>query len=760
MMTSLRQKWISRPIMERIRHRMPSISDTERQALEAGGVWWDAELMSGRPDWSKLETLHRRKWSAAEQAFLDGPVAELCHVIDDWHISYELRDLPASMWQFLKDNKFFGMIIPPRYGGLGFSAAAHSEVICRIATCSTSVAVTVMVPNSLGPAELLLEYGTEEQKQHYLPRLADGRDIPCFGLTSREAGSDASAMVDHGVVCHGEFQGKRTLGMRLNWRKRYITLGPVATLIGLAFKLYDPDHLLGEQEELGITVALIPAATQGVKTGDRHYPAQQAFLNGPIEGTDVFVPLEYILGGQAQIGQGWKMLMSALAAGRSISLPSMSTACAKLAACSTGAYSVVREQFGMPISKFEGVQQRLAQIAGTTYLLDAGRQITAQALDLQEQPAVISAILKAHSTYRFREVIIDAMDVHGGKTICDGPNNYLGNIYRVVPVAITVEGANILTRSLIIFGQGAIRCHPFLLEEIKALEDPDREAGLKRFDALLFRHLRFQLTTLARAWFHAWTGGRFAATPERQHWVGRHYRQISRYSSALALLTECALLALGGKLKRKEFLSARIGDVLSELYLLSCVLRRFEQDQRPEDDRALVEWCMHKGLWKIDHSVQAVLANFPSRPLAWLMRFLLQPLGVLRHWPLDSLTRRCADLLTRPSSSRTRLVEGVYTARRDQGIGQLEEAFEQMMATTSLRARLKRHDMQSVAMALEQGIVTAEEAKRLAAAEAAVARALDVDSFSAEALRPARGQPTAREVAKRGERQPAWELQY
>lgn len=733
-MKGLRQKWMSKPIMERVRSVMPPLSATEQQALEAGNVWWDAELMSGKPDWSRLQQIAPRRWSSEEQAFLDGPVRELCRMIDDWHITYERRDLPDSIWQFLKVEQFFGLIIPKQYGGLGFSPSAHSEIVSRIATCSTSVAVTVMVPNSLGPAELLMEYGTKAQKEYYLPRLAKGEEIPCFGLTSPQAGSDASAMIDQGVVCYQEYQGKETLGIRLNWRKRYITLGPVATIIGLAFKLYDPDHILGEEENLGITVALVPTSTSGVEIGDRHYPALQAFQNGPTRGRDVFAPLDWIIGGKDQIGQGWKMLMAALAAGRSISLPSLSTAGVKLAACSTGAYCRIREQFGVPIGAFEGVQQRLAEIATTDYLLESALQITTGALDNGEKPAVISAILKAHSTYRFRAVINSAMDVHGGKTICDGPNNYLGNVYRAVPVAITVEGANILTRNLIIFGQGVIRCHPFLLGEIKALENPDTKAGLQQFDKLIYRHLWFQIGTLVRSWFHNWTGGRFASTPANAGTVAGHYRQLSRYSAALALLAEVTLLSLGGGLKRREFLSARLGDVLSELYLLSCMLQRYKNDGRPKEDKPLVDWNMDNGLALVQDRIHSILANYPSRPLAALLRFLLMPLGLTKGKPRDALTAQCAKLLLYPSATRNRLIDGVFLEHRQQGIGLVEEAFERISAVQPIRDKLAQQGCKTVQSGVEQGILSEKEARELTEADDAVLRAIEVDQFDASEL--------------------------
>ncbi|MET0674411.1 MAG: acyl-CoA dehydrogenase, partial [Bradyrhizobium sp.] len=466
---SFRRDFITKPIFGFAKRAMPAMSDTEREALEAGDVWWDADLFTGDPDWSKLLAVAPATLTDEEKAFLNGPVDELCAMLDEWKINWEWRDLPPEAWTFIKRHKFFGMIIPKEFGGLGFSPYAHSEVVRKISSRSLTAAVTVMVPNSLGPGELLMHFGTKEQQDRWLPRLADGRDIPCFGLTSPEAGSDAASMVDTGIICKGEFEGREVLGLRLNWHKRYITLGPVATLLGLAFKAYDPDHLVGDQEELGITVALIPTHLPGVEIGRRHLPSMQVFQNGPNWGRDVFIPLDYIIGGQARLGQGWKMLMTALAAGRGISLPSLSAAGAAYAARTTGAYARIREQFGISISKFEGIEEPLARIAGTAYLLDAARRLTCAALNQGRHPAVISGIMKLHATERMRIVIDDAMDIHGGKAVIDGPQNYMGSLYRAVPVGITVEGANILTRNLIVFGQGAIRAHPFLLEEMNAL---------------------------------------------------------------------------------------------------------------------------------------------------------------------------------------------------------------------------------------------------------------------------------------------------
>jgi acyl-CoA dehydrogenase len=729
-MNSWRQRWISAPLLRRLKKILPPISDTEREALEAGDVGWDAEILSGKPDWSAFLALDAPVFSAEEQAFLEGPVAELCSMIDDWAITAEQRCIPEPIWQFLKEKRFFGMIIPKQYGGLEFSAYAHSEVVMRISTRSIAVAVTVMVPNSLGPGELLMEFGTQAQKDHYLPRLADGREIPCFGLTSPEAGSDAAAMIDRGDVCYQEHNGERVLGIKLNWHKRYITLGPVATLLGLAFKLYDPDHLISDREEWGITAALVPTDLEGIDIGRRHYPAMQAFQNGPNWGKDVFIPMGQVIGGQDGIGQGWKMLMTALAAGRSISLPSLSVGGAILAARTTGAYARIREQFGIPVGKFEGVQQCLAQIAATAYVLDAARKTSMGVLQTGKVPVVISAILKSQATYRLRNTINDAMDVHGGKTVCDGPANYLANMYRSIPVAITVEGANILTRNLIIFGQGAIRCHPFLLQEMQVAEQTDEAEAVKQFDELLFKHLRFQCATLGRAVLHTWTFGRFASAPPNVGNLACHYRALSRYSAVLTLVTEIALVSLGGALKRKELISARLGDVLGELYLLSCALKRFNDEGCPEESRPLLDWCMHTGINTIRQRLGEVTANFPIRPLGWLMRMLVLPFGAGHTPPSDRLTRQCAELLLSDSLTRRRLTDAVFTGNPGDGIDRIEQAFIAVINTEILRKKLS--GKQTIEQALSAQVITPAEAQLLKEAEQAVVLAIAVDDFDAD----------------------------
>ena len=583
---SLRQTLVSAKALIFFKQVLPALSQTEQEALDAGTVWWDGDLFSGKPEWEKLLKIDTSTLSKEEQAFLDGPVNRLCAMLDDWAITHEYKDLPPEVWQFIKDNGFFSMIIPKSYGGLAFSALAHSAVVSKIASRSITTAVTVMVPNSLGPGELLLHYGTEEQRNYYLPRLASGEEIPCFALTGPENGSDAGAMPDTGIVCNGEFNGEEVLGIRLNWNKRYITLGPVATILGLAFKLYDPDQLLGDKPELGITCALIPTDTAGVTIGRRHYPLNMVFMNGPNQGHDVFIPMEWVIGGPKMAGQGWRMLMECLAAGRSISLPALSTGAGKLSCRATGAYARIRQQFKTPIGLFDGVEEALTRIAGNTYMMEAARTLTATAIDQGEKPAVISAIVKYNMTERMREVLNDAMDVQGGSGICMGPKNLLARPYQSIPIAITVEGANILTRTMITFGQGAIRCHPYVIEEIQSCHSDD----LERFDKALFGHMGFTVSNASRALFLALTRSKLAASPS----VGsdkRYYQQLTRMSAAFAFVADVAMLVLGGSLKRREKLSGRLADVLSQLYLASAVLKHYHDQGRPAEDKALMQWA-------------------------------------------------------------------------------------------------------------------------------------------------------------------------
>ncbi|MBR0959186.1 acyl-CoA dehydrogenase [Bradyrhizobium japonicum] len=732
---SFRRDTLTKPIFALARGVLPAMSDTEREALEAGDVWWDADLFTGNPDWSKLLKVPQATLTDEERAFLNGPVDELCAMLDEWKVFWELRDLPQDVWHFVKREKFFGMIIPKEFGGLGFSPYAHSEVVRKISTRSIAAAVTVMVPNSLGPGELLMRFGTREQQQRWLPRLADGRDIPCFGLTSPEAGSDAASMVDTGIICKAIFEDREVVGLRLNWHKRYITLGPVATLLGLAFKAYDPDHLVGDQDELGITVALIPTNLPGVEIGQRHLPSMQVFQNGPNWGRDVFIPLDYVIGGKERLGQGWKMLMTALAAGRGISLPSLSAAGAAYAARTTGAYARIREQFGISISKFEGVEEPLARIVATAYQLDAARRLTCAALNAGVHPAVISGIMKLHATERMRIAVDDAMDIHGGKAVIDGPQNYLGNLHRAVPVGITVEGANILTRNLIVFGQGAIRAHPYLLDEMNALADPNRERGLTAFDKAFWKHVGHSFRTLVRAFGRSWTFGAFAPAPDAGD-ATPFYRQLSRYSAAFALCADMALLTLGGALKRREMLSARFGDILSELYLLSAALKRWHDEGRQKEDFAALEWCMATGFRTIENRLAEILANLPNRLVAGFLRLVVQPFGARVLGPSDRVVHRCAAIVLEPSAARERLTPDLAHVDDDGGFTRLERAFKLVAATDAIARRLRAAHIRGWEEAVSKGVITQAEGEQLAAAREAVTKVIEVDDFTPDALSP------------------------
>ena len=737
----VRRALISNRLLKVFRKILPQISQTEQEALDAGTVWWDGDLFSGKPDWNKLLAYPKPKLSTEEKTFLAGPTEELCAMLDEWHITRELNDLPPHVWQFIKDNGFFGMIIPKQYGGLGFSALAHSEVVMKISSRSGTAAVSVMVPNSLGPAELLLHYGTEEQKNHYLPRLAKGLEVPCFALTGPDAGSDAGSIPDFGIVCHGEFNGdQNVLGMRVTWEKRYITLGPVATLLGLAFKLHDPDGLLGEEKDLGITLALIPTNTPGVNIGRRHFPLDAAFQNGPNSGKDVFIPMEWIIGGREGIGYGWRMLMNCLAAGRSISLPATSTGAAKLAARTSGAYSRVRVQFKTPIGRFEGVEEALARIGGNTYMMDAARVMTAGAVDLGEKPSVISAIVKYHLTERGRQAINDAMDVHGGKGICLGPSNYLGRNYQHIPVSITVEGANILTRNMIIFGQGAIRCHPYVLKEIRAANNGNLARASVEFDHALMGHIVFSMGNGIRSLLHGLTGGYLASAPGSVGpEVHGYYSQLTRFSAAFALLADISLLVLGGSLKRKERLSARLGDILSMLYLCSATLKRFKDDDRPAADLPLLHWSIQDALYRMQQAFDGLLDNFPGRVGARLLRFLVFPLGKSFSPPSDELGHKVAKLMLAPGEARDRLTAGIYMpASADEPLNVLEQALQCAVVSeaveTKLRAAVKAGRIpaqrdEKITAALKQRVITANELELMGKMDHLRRRVIMVDDF-------------------------------
>jgi acyl-CoA dehydrogenase len=743
-MIEFRREKITKPLLDVYRTMLPSMSDTEREALEAGNVWWDGELFSGMPDWERLMAAPAPALSAEEQAFVDGPCEELCKMLDDWEISHELADMPKDVWDFMIEHKFFAMIIPKQYGGLEFSAYANSVVIQKLASRNATASSTVGVPNSLGPAELLLHYGTEEQKNRYLPGLADGSEIPCFALTSPQAGSDAAALIDNGVVCKGEWEGEEIIGIRLNWDKRYITLAPVSTVLGLAFKLYDPDHLIGDQDEYGITAALIPTDTPGVVVGRRHYPLCIAFQNGPTSGKDVFVPLDYIIGGQEMAGKGWKMLVELLSVGRAITLPSTSAGGGQTASYATGAYARIRRQFNTPISNFEGIGEALARIAGHTYMMNAAVAVTAGAIDQGEKPAVPSAILKYHCTELGRKVANDAMDVHGGKAIMMGPNNYLGRSYMATPIAITVEGANILTRSLIIYGQGAIRCHPFVLRELHAAGDEDEERGLIEFDDALFGHVGYAISNMARSFVLALTHAKFSKVPLNTP-TRRYYQNINRYSAAFALASDFAMLTLGGGLKKREMLSARLGDVLSAIYLASCVLKHFENQGRRASDLPLVEWSVRTLMYDAQEALHSFLRNFPNRPVAAFLRFCIFPRGRTYSSPSDEIGARIVELVTKPGEARERLSQFAYTTNEPGNpVGQLQEALELSFDVAPLEQRLRQARKeglikadylgQQIDAALTAEVITEEEAAKLREYHTKASALMAVDDFDPSEL--------------------------
>lgn len=744
--SSLRRMLVSGNILKLFRKILPPISATEQEAIDAGTVWWDGELFSGDPDWDGLLEFPKCALSDEEQSFLDNEVEQLCAMLNDWDITHNRADLPPEVWQFLKIKGFFGMIIPKQYGGREFSAQAHSAVVAKVASRSGSAAVTVMVPNSLGPAELLLHYGTEDQKEKYLRRLAYGLEVPCFALTGPFAGSDAGAIPDYGVVCRGDFDDQKdVLGVRLNWEKRYITLAPVATLLGLAFKLHDPEQLLGGEVERGITLALVPTNTPGVKIGRRHAPLNSAFLNGPTQGKDVFIPMEYIIGGTEYVGQGWRMLMECLAAGRSISLPASSIGVMKQAARTSGAYARVRKQFKLPIGRFEGVEEPLARIGAHTYMVDAARQFTALAVDMGEKPSVISAVIKYHATERGRIVINDAMDVHGGKGICMGPDNYLARNYQQTPIGITVEGANILTRSMIIFGQGAIRAHPYVLKEIAAAHEPDRDLAQHLFDEALFAHISFAMSNGARSLVFGITGGLgIHAPPGKQ--TRRYYQQLTRFSANFALAADVAMGVLGGSLKRHEKLSGRLGDVLSLMYLCSATLKRFEDDGCPEEDLPLMHWAMQDAIYRMQQALDGVVQNFPNAAIRWLLGALIFPVGLRLSPPSDQLGHEIATLLMQPGPARDRLTAGIYVSRDEQdAVGALEAALISTLLCEPLQAELDaarkegkltaRDELARIAEARDIGLIDAEQALQLERDYALRCKVIMVDDFSPAELR-------------------------
>jgi len=734
------------PAYRMVKAMLPRVSTTEQEALDAGTVGWDAELFSGEPAWTKLTSIRKLTLSEEEQAFLDGPVNELCAMIDDWDIRHNRADLPPEVWQYLKDKGFLGMLIAKEYGGLGFSAQAQSMVVSKIASRSVAAAITVMVPNSLGPGELLEKYGTPEQKEKYLARLAKGLEVPCFALTGPHAGSDAAGMRDVGVVTYGDYQGQKVLGINLSWDKRYITLAPVATLIGLAFNLHDPDNHLGKGEHIGITLALIPAHFPGVEIGRRHYPARSAFMNGPIKGRNVFVPMEFLIGGTDYAGQGWRMLMECLATGRAISLPAIGTVSIKQALRVTSAYARIRRQFGIPVGIMEGVADPIARMIKSAYTFEAARALTASMVDEGQRPSVLSALLKYRTTEAMRDRVDDAMDIHGGRAVQDGPSNYLFSGYSNTPVAITVEGANILTRTLITFAQGALRAHPYLYREIAAVQNPDRKQGVREFDAAFSGHIAYMGHNKVASLFHGLTFARFASSPVEGD-MAIWYRQLHRYAQDFALVGDWTVVFLGGALKRKQRLAGRLADILSDLYLMSAVLKRYEDEGRIEEDKPVVEAVLADCCASIESSFDAVFANFPNRFLATVLRFLTFPLGRHAKPASDKVNYRMVRAVLRPGAFRDRLTTGTYVSMDPNDItGVLEDAFTKVTAAEDAEAKfvraIKKHvverrlDRDAIIDAVAAGVLTEDEARLLRIADEATDRAIKVDDFDPEELAP------------------------
>ncbi|GLO60799.1 acyl-CoA dehydrogenase [Vibrio sp. MACH09] len=760
-MCSLRRKWVSDPAFKMFKKVLPPLSDTEKEAMEAGSVWWDGELFSGSPDWQKLHHYPKPTLTAEEQSFIDNEVETLLEMIDDHKIVKEDRDLPKEVWDYILKERFFSLIISKEYGGREFSSHANSTIVSKIATRSNSVAVSVMVPNSLGPGELITHYGTQQQKDYWLPRLADGTDIPCFALTGPEAGSDAGGIPDMGVVCKGMHEGKEVLGMRISWNKRYITLAPVATVLGLAFKLQDPDGLLGDKLDLGITCALIPSDHSGVEIGERHDPLGLAFMNGPTRGEDVFIPMEWIIGGQDYVGKGWRMLVECLSAGRGISLPAMGAAVGHLTTRTTGAYAYVRKQFGLPIGKFEGVAEALGRIGGLSYLLEATRTLTTTSLDLKEKPGIVTAIAKYHMTEMARTVLDDSMDIHAGRGIQQGPMNYLANFYIGAPVAITVEGANILTRNLMIFGQGATRCHPYVLKEMEAAANPDVEQGAKEFDELLFKHIKHGAKNTFGSLFAGLTGSKFI----KAHMSGPtkvYYKDLTRVSRALALSSDVAMATLGGDLKRKEMISARLGDALSFLYMASAVLKKYEDDGRQQSDLDYVHYGVQHCLYSAAKSLQEAYDNFPSKVAGSLLSGLVFPLGNRFKKPSDNVTVRIAESVMTPGAHRDRLTHLCYIGKDpDDSIGLMETAFIKMYEIRGLERKLiqaakegkvarKGPLKERLKQAFDAGVFTEQEVKQILEAEAIRSKAVQVDHFShdfSETLTHSQSAPKLNSVA-------------
>ncbi len=744
---SIRRQFVVEPVFGIVKNILPKVSDTEAQALDAGTVGFDAEIFSGTPDWNKLQAIPPIQLSADERAFLDGPTEDLCRMIDDWSVRHTNREIPEPIWAFVKKQGFLGMLISKDHGGLGFSAQAQSLILGKIASRSPDVVTVVMVPNSLGPGELIEKYGTDQQKHYYLPRLARGDEVPCFSLTGPTSGSDAATMRDIGYVQRGMHDGRETLGVRLSWDKRYITLGPKATIVGLAFRLFDKDNLLGKGEDVGITLALIPATHPGVNIGRRHLPSGAAFPNGPNWGKDVFIPIDWIIGGEIMAGQGWRMLMEFLSAGRAISLPSSATAGAKMMLRVTSAYARIRKQFGLPISRMEGVEEPLVRIIETAYVNEAARAITASMVSRGEKPSVISALMKYQTTERMRRSVNDAMDIHGGRAICDGPSNYLQSAYQMVPVGITVEGANILTRTLITFAQGALRSHPYLYKEVQSAQDPDRERGLTAFEEAFNGHIAFSVSNITGAFFHNVTGGAFASSPDNAQMMSQWYRQLARASRSFAFVADITVALLGGGLKTKQKITGRLADALSELYFLAAVLKRYDDDGRLAGDEVLVELAARNALYRYQEAMGGTIDNFPVTWVRPLLRIVVFPLGRSFKPASDQIGRAVARHVLEPGVVRDRLTRDIFISKDvNDPTGLLEVTLEKVIAAEPIEKKLDKavrdgvvrryHGVDWFEDAVTKGVLTSAEAQQLREVETLVARVIAVDHFDPAELQP------------------------
>ncbi len=733
-----RRSWLTPRVFAMFKKVAPKVSDTEKVALEAGTVGWDGQLFTGQPDWHNLLVNRHTGLTEEEQAFVDNQCTQAISQCNAWDLAVERADLPKDVWDLLKKEKFFGMIIPREYGGLGFSAKAQTAVLQKLAA-NEMLMVTVGVPNSLGPGELLVKYGTDEQKDYYLPRLADGREIPCFGLTGPRAGSDATSLPDTGIVCKQEVDGKEVVGIRLNFEKRWITLAPIATVVGLAFRMFDPDGLLGDTEDYGITCALIPRDTKGMEIGRRHCPIGTPFMNGPIKGTDVFIPLDYIIGGQEMAGQGWRMLVECLSVGRCITLPSGAAGAAAYAVGTAGGFTRIRRQFNTPVADMEGVQEPLARIAAKTYIAQSAVNHTANMIDKGEKPAVPSAILKYHLTEFQRGVLTDAMDVHGGKTVTLGPRNYLGIGYSGSAVAITVEGANIMTRSLMIFGQGAIRCHPYVLKELAAKDNDDVDA----FDEAFFGHAGLIFGNAARAFTQALGLGK-ADVPFDS--ASRKYAQaVARFSAAFGLCSDAAMTTLGSELKMRELISASLGDMLSNLYLASMVLKQWHETQPVEGEKELMQYSLALLLHRTETALDEFLQNLPNRAAAMVLRGVTMPLGRCWKLPAHDMSRKLARAISTDTPVRGKLLAGAWSTNGEGTVDNPLARYNDLLRDYDKAEQLYRkvtkayakgelpmtalHPEERFEAALEAGIYSKEEADFMRHYEEVVLEMLTVDDF-------------------------------